>query len=67
MLSFNNSFYVSLFINGEKCGDGVKILSTVNGNIVAAQQNRQLVTAFHPELNEDLRVHEYFLKIISHR
>ncbi len=51
----------------EKCGDGVKILSVVDGNIVAAQQGRQLVTAFHPELNDDLRVHEYFLKIISHR
>lgn len=47
----------------EKCGDGVKILSVVDGNIVAAQQNRQLVTAFHPELNDDLRVHEYFLKM----
>ncbi|MBQ3655613.1 MAG: pyridoxal 5'-phosphate synthase glutaminase subunit PdxT [Bacteroidales bacterium] len=46
----------------EKCGEGVKILSIVNGNIVAAQQERQLVTAFHPELNEDLRVHEYFLQ-----
>ena len=47
----------------EKCGDGVKILSVVDGNIVAAQQGRQLVTAFHPELNDDLRVHEYFLKM----
>ena len=46
----------------EKCGEGVNILSIVNGNIVAAQQGKQLVTAFHPELNDDLRVHEYFLQ-----
>ncbi len=40
-------------------------LATVDGHIVAARQGRQLVTAFHPELNDDLRVHEYFLNIIK--
>ncbi len=43
----------------------VKVLSTVNGNIVAAQQNNQLVTSFHPELTENTVVHEYFLNIIK--
>lgn len=40
-------------------------LTTVNGHIVAARQGNQLVTAFHPELNNDLRVHKYFLDIVS--
>lgn len=39
----------------------VEVLATVDGNIVAARQGNQLVTAFHPELTKDSRVHEYFL------
>lgn len=42
-----------------------EVLATVDGHIVAARQENQLVTAFHPELNEDLRVHEYFLNIVK--
>lgn len=40
-------------------------LATVNGNIVAARQDNQLVTAFHPELNDDTSVHRYFLDMLS--
>ena len=43
--------------------DSVVILATVNSRIVAARQGNQLVTAFHPELNDDLTVHRYFIKI----
>lgn len=43
----------------------VEILSTVDGKIVAAKQGNQLVTAFHPELNEDLSVHRYFLQMAT--
>lgn len=46
-------------------GEGVDVLSIIDGNIVAARQGNQLVTAFHPELNDDTAVHEYFLKMIS--
>jgi 5'-phosphate synthase pdxT subunit len=42
----------------------VEILSVVNGVMVAARQNKVLVTAFHPELTEDTRMHEYFLSMI---
>ncbi|MGN1003226.1 MAG: pyridoxal 5'-phosphate synthase glutaminase subunit PdxT [Oscillospiraceae bacterium] len=44
-------------------GDAEK-LAVVEGNIVAARQGNQLVTAFHPELCEDLSVHQYFLNMI---
>ena len=40
-----------------------KILAEVDGKIVAARQGRQLVTAFHPELDGDTRIHEYFLNM----
>ena len=43
--------------------DGVEVLAEVDGNIVAARQGKQLVTSFHPELNGDTRIHEYFLAI----
>ena len=40
-----------------------QILATVDGNIVAAQQGNQLVTAFHPELDDNTAIHEYFLQM----
>lgn len=46
-----------------EAGDGVCVLARVGGRIVAARQENQLVTAFHPELTEDLQVHQYFLKM----
>lgn len=42
-----------------------KALAVVDGHIVAARQGNQLVTAFHPELNGDIRMHQYFLNIIE--
>ena len=47
----------------ESVAEGVEVLSEVDGRIVAARQGKQLVTAFHPELDSDLRVHDYFLKM----
>ena len=45
-------------------GPEAKVLAQVDGRIVAAQQGKQLVTAFHPELSEDLSVHDYFLRML---
>lgn len=44
---------------------GVTVLAKAGGNIVAARQKSQLVTAFHPELNSDLGVHRYFIDMIK--
>lgn len=38
-----------------------EVLAEVDGHIVAARQGNQLVTAFHPELDNDTRIHQYFL------
>ena len=46
----------------ESVGEGVEILARTGGHIVAARQGSVLVTAFHPELSDDLRVHRYFLE-----
>ncbi len=49
----------------ECAGESVQILARAGGNIVAARQDNQLVTSFHPELNENPVVHEYFLNMIK--
>ena len=45
--------------------DNVSVLATVDENIVAVQQNNILAMSFHPELTNDTRIHEYFLKMVS--
>lgn len=47
--------------------EGVEILAQVQGKIVAARENNILVTAFHPELNDDLSVHKYFVEEIVNK
>ena len=47
-----------------KVSGDAEVLAEVGGHIVAARQGKQLVTSFHPELNEDTRVHAYFLSMI---
>lgn len=49
----------------EEVGKSVCVLATVDEHIVAAKQGSQLVTAFHPELTQDTRLHQYFLKLVE--
>ena len=49
----------------ERAGEKAKILAVVDGKIVAARQENQLVTAFHPEVTKDTRVHQYFIQMIE--
>ena len=46
----------------EFCIPGVEVLAEYNGRITAVRQGNQLAMTFHPELGEDCRVAEYFLK-----
>ena len=49
----------------ESVGAKAETLSVVDGKIVAARQDKQLVTAFHPELTDSTAVHKYFLDMIG--
>lgn len=50
----------------QRVGKRVAVLATLpEGGVVAAQEERMLVTAFHPELTEDTRFHQYFLKMVE--
>ena len=51
----------------EEAGPDVEILARVDGKAVAARQRNMLVTAFHPELTADTRIHELFLKMATSR
>ena len=44
-------------------GKNVEVLSEVDGNVVAARENNILVTSYHPELNDNLKVHEFFVEM----
>jgi 5'-phosphate synthase pdxT subunit len=57
--------YTGVFIRApffEDVGPGVEVLSKVGDRVVAARGENILVTAFHPELTNDVRFHEYFLR-----
>ena len=47
----------------EETGPEVTVLAVHGGRTVAARQGRQLVSAFHPELDGDTRLHRCFLSL----
>jgi len=50
----------------EQVDGKVEIIARLaDGTSVAARQEKLLATAFHPELTDDLRFHQYFLDIIA--
>lgn len=59
-LTFIRAPYIHRTLSAE-----VEVLAEVDGHIVAARQGNQLVTAFHPELTTDGRVHQYFLQLVA--
>lgn len=44
--------------------DDCSPIAIVDGHIVAARQGNQIATAFHPELDEDLRLHQFLIDMI---
>jgi len=60
----------AVFIRGpwiERAGPGVRVLAEYGGHGVAAEEGPVLVTAFHPELTADTRVHRHFLEMARAR
>ena len=49
----------------EQVKSGEILARLKNGTIVAAREGKLLVSAFHPELTDDLRFHQYFLDIVG--
>ena len=58
------------FIRGpiiSSVGEGVEILATVDNQVVAAQEENMLVTSFHPELTDDVGLHQYFINMCKEK
>lgn len=58
----------AVFIRGpviNSAGSGVKVLGAIDEGIVMARQDHYLVTAFHPEITEDTRIHEFFVNMVQ--
>ncbi|MBC5826037.1 MAG: pyridoxal 5'-phosphate synthase glutaminase subunit PdxT [Candidatus Eremiobacteraeota bacterium] len=49
----------------ESAWGGARLLAELDGKGVMVRQEGLLGTSFHPELTQDLRVHQYFLKMIE--
>ena len=47
----------------ERVGEDVEVLSVLDGNVIAARKGNMLVCSFHPELDDDTRMHQYFLNL----
>jgi len=57
--------YKGVFIRApwiESVGQGVTVMAKFDGKIIMARQDKLLVSAFHPELTGDCRIHEYFIE-----
>ncbi len=58
--------FKAIFIRAPKIvewGEKVEVLASYEGSPVLVQQENLLAGSFHPELGNDLRVHEYFLRM----
>ena len=60
-MTFIRAPYVS------EVSDGVEILATIDEKTVGVRYGRQLAFAFHPELDDDLRIHQSFIDLIQGR
>lgn len=49
----------------EDLGPGVEDLARLEGKVVAVRYGRHLATAFHPELTDDLRIHQLFIEMAT--
>ena len=74
--SFENDIFINvlekpfnaIFIRApiiEKAWGKCDAISKIDNNIIMARQDKYLALSFHPELTNDLRIHEYFLEIIE--
>jgi 5'-phosphate synthase pdxT subunit len=49
----------------ERVGPTVEVLAEIDGGPVAVRDGATMATAFHPELSDDVRLHELFLSVVG--
>lgn len=66
--ALNDRTFKGVFIRApyiEEADSHVEIMAEHEGKVVMARQGKLLSCAFHPELTNDLRIHEHFLKMTT--
>jgi pyridoxal 5'-phosphate synthase pdxT subunit len=64
----NESLLEMVFIRAPKIshvGEGVEVLATEGNDPVVVRQGSAMAATFHPELSDDLRIHQLFLNLIQ--
>ncbi|MCJ7727388.1 MAG: pyridoxal 5'-phosphate synthase glutaminase subunit PdxT [Actinobacteria bacterium] len=64
----NGRKFKSIFIRAPKIlsvGRKVEVLAKLKDEIVLVRDNNVMVCTFHPELTDDLRIHNYFINMIK--
>jgi len=67
-LSFDTNPFKAVFIRAPKISDpgkSVEVLGTLKDEIVLIKYENILLSTFHPELTDDTRIHEYFIKLVK--
>ncbi len=67
-LAFDAAPFKAVFIRAPRLAelaDGVEVLGIFDSQPVLVQYRNNLVSTFHPELTEDVRIHRYFLNMIK--
>ena len=67
-LSFSKNLFKAKFIRAPKVkvvSKNIEILSEYNKEPILLRNKYHLISSFHPELGDDMRVHEYFIKMIK--
>jgi pyridoxal 5'-phosphate synthase pdxT subunit len=49
----------------EEIGPEVEVIARYDGHIVGVRQGHAIGIAFHPELGDDVRLHAYFLRLVT--
>jgi 5'-phosphate synthase pdxT subunit len=49
----------------EEVGPGVEVIARYGDHIVGVRQDHMMGVAFHPELSDDARLHQYFLEMVG--
>jgi len=68
-INFLKTPYNAIFIRAPKItrvGRDVEVIATLNNNdIIAAKQKNTIALSFHPELTNDTRIHQHYIKLIK--
>ena len=62
--------FIGVFIRAPhivEVGENVEVLAMHNDRIVAARQGQFLGCSFHPELTDDVRLHQYFINMCKEK